>query len=525
MTRFFASFCLIVFILCASQVRAQAPRLINFQSQIEGLGGETVPITFSIYTAPTNGTQLWSETHNLSAPDGFIRVLLGSQTPLADNLFTNNGERYLQLIVNGETLNPRFQLTSVAYALRAAVADSINGRVLTSLNEATGAVEIVGGDNVSVTRDGQQIILDAEGSMTTGGIQRILGNNGITIANDQGPETTVSITEKGIGSSQIQNNAVGSAELKPDITLGPNGSLEIENGSGDLVGALNTDGAGGSLVLKEDGDDFNAAELSVRSAGNNGLGGQLRLRGNPNWDAIHLFSDGSSQGGRVVLREPNPNNANDSYSTLVLRGEEGAGELITFANNEASIVIGTEKQEIRSRGRVGLGLTEAEFDSEAQLGVTLFVRGDAAITGDLFGGAAVSMSIDHPVDPLNKTLNQATVSSSERLTVYNGNIALDATGEAWVTLPEWFEPLNRDFRYQLTCIGGHAPIYIADKLAGNRFRIAGGTPGLEVSWQITGVRNDPYANQNPLEVESTKPAQIRGSYLHPEAYGVSTGNQ
>ncbi|MEJ5345960.1 MAG: hypothetical protein WHS83_13705, partial [Chloroflexus sp.] len=25
-------------------------------------------------------------------------------------------------------------------------------------------------------------------------------------------------------------------------------------------------------------------------------------------------------------------------------------------------------------------------------------------------------------------------------------------GEAWVELPAWFEALNRDFRYQLTCI-------------------------------------------------------------------------
>ena len=45
-----------------------------------------------------------------------------------------------------------------------------------------------------------------------------------------------------------------------------------------------------------------------------------------------------------------------------------------------------------------------------------------------------------------------------------------------------------DYRYQLTCIGAHAPIYIARKIEDNAFAIAGGTPGLEVSWQVTGRR-------------------------------------
>ena len=38
--------------------------------------------------------------------------------------------------------------------------------------------------------------------------------------------------------------------------------------------------------------------------------------------------------------------------------------------------------------------------------------------------------------------------------MYNGNANLDAMGEAWVEMPEWFEAPNQDFRYQLTCIGG-----------------------------------------------------------------------
>ena len=44
---------------------------------------------------------------------------------------------------------------------------------------------------------------------------------------------------------------------------------------------------------------------------------------------------------------------------------------------------------------------------------------------------------------------------------------------------------------------------------------------MKVSWQVTGVRKDPFANANRIPVEIDKPEDERGSYLHPEAYGKS----
>ena len=57
-----------------------------------------------------------------------------------------------------------------------------------------------------------------------------------------------------------------------------------------------------------------------------------------------------------------------------------------------------------------------------------------------------------------------TVESSEMTNLYSGNAVLDASGEAVVALPDWFEAANKDFRYQLTCIGGYAPVYVAEKI-------------------------------------------------------------
>jgi hypothetical protein len=111
------------------------------------------------------------------------------------------------------------------------------------------------------------------------------------------------------------------------------------------------------------------------------------------------------------------------------------------------------------------------------------------------------------------------------MNIYTGNVVLDAHGEAVVELPEWFEVVNTDFRYQLTSIGAFMPVYIAEKIAHHRFRIAGGAPGGEVSWQVTGVRQDAFAKAHPLHVEVEKPARERGFYIHPELYGAPEEKQ
>ena len=90
------------------------------------------------------------------------------------------------------------------------------------------------------------------------------------------------------------------------------------------------------------------------------------------------------------------------------------------------------------------------------------------------------------------------------MNVYNGNVSLGASGEATITLPDWFESLNKDFRYQLTCIGGFAPVYVAQEISGNSFKISGGTPGLKVSWQVTGIRKDKFAEAHRIPVEENK---------------------
>ncbi len=149
-----------------------------------------------------------------------------------------------------------------------------------------------------------------------------------------------------------------------------------------------------------------------------------------------------------------------------------------------------------------------------------FFLGNVHVDG-LLTKAASTFKIDHPLDPENKYLSHSVVESPEMMNIYNGIVTLGKDGAAEVALPGWFEALNREYRYQLTCIGGFAPVYVAKKVIGNRFRIAGGKPGMEVSWQLTGVRKDAYAEMHRIQVEEMKPLGERGAYLHPEAFGKS----
>jgi hypothetical protein len=144
--------------------------------------------------------------------------------------------------------------------------------------------------------------------------------------------------------------------------------------------------------------------------------------------------------------------------------------------------------------------------------------GNVRITGTLSKGGG-GFRIDHPLEPERKYLSHSFVESPDMLNVYNDNVTTDATGEATVTLPAYFEALNQDFRYQLTVMGQFAQAIVAREIRNNQFTIKTDQPHVKVSWQVTGVRKDPFANRHRILAEEDKPGAERGMYLHPEVYG------
>ena len=221
-------------------------------------------------------------------------------------------------------------------------------------------------------------------------------------------------------------------------------------------------------------------------------------------------------GGRYLPLEA-PTGSSLIHSTSPEADFTVDGALISApAAGVASVVGGTQ------RGSVWVN----PFTSTNALTVVGFgasVGGSLSVGGNLNVSGAKNFKIDHPLDPLNKYLYHSSVESPDMLNLYNGIVTLNSHGEAWVSLPNYFGALNDGFRYQLTAIGSPAPrLYVAEKVSRNRFKIAGGKPGMEVSWQVTGIRQDPYAKAHRVKVEEQKPKDEQGHYLHPELFETLT---
>lgn len=201
-----------------------------------------------------------------------------------------------------------------------------------------------------------------------------------------------------------------------------------------------------------------------------------------------------------------------------------AGNLIAIALCGAIVVLGAPEH-VRAGYFQGSYYSEASYYSQASYQTTFTQNATAAqnltVTGHISKGSGTFV-IDHPLDPKNKLLFHSFVESPDVKDFYDGVATLDEKGEATIVLPSYFMALNDSFRYQLTPIGQPQPnLHIQSEVDQNQFAIAGGASGGRVSWQITGIRHDPYILANPILVEVKKgPGELEmpGSFLHEGLY-------
>jgi hypothetical protein len=176
----------------------------------------------------------------------------------------------------------------------------------------------------------------------------------------------------------------------------------------------------------------------------------------------------------------------------------------------------TTREVVRINGRGNMGIGTAAPSS----GNKLQVAGN--ISASTIDSGLKNFKIDHPLDPENKYLYHASIESDQAVNIYSGNITTDASGHATITMPEWCEALNEDFRYQLTIIddgGTWAQARVAREMDLNSFLIQTSAPYIKVSWQVTGRRKDAFIMAHPMHVEVEKAAADRGKLLYPEAFG------
>ncbi len=168
-------------------------------------------------------------------------------------------------------------------------------------------------------------------------------------------------------------------------------------------------------------------------------------------------------------------------------------------------------------GSVSYGIFAAAFGLGANYAG--YFAGNVHVTGTLSKSSG-SFRIDHPLDPANKYLYHSFVESPDMMNIYNGNVVTDGNGDAIIVMPDYFDALNKDFRYQLTVIGVFAQAIISEELSGTQFAIRTDKPNVKVSWMVTGIRNDKYAAANRIQVEVDKDSREKGLYQHPEVYGL-----
>ena len=298
---------------------------------------------------------------------------------------------------------------------------------------------------------------------------------------------------------------------------GGNGVYGRSNGSTNAWGVYGESDSGTGVR----GRSFSGVGVNGKSTNGVGVLGEsdssAGVHGSSvDYDAVRGESAGSERSGVYGV-----NSHADGYgvfgrnsnrgTTGYLGGDWGAkGAFLHYAGylgTNDSGVLGMDEQ-THNYGVLGSGPYAGYFSGKVQ------VDGDLSVQA----GHTKNFKIDHPVDPAHKYLYHFSVESSDVTNLYHGIVVLDAHGEAEVALPQWFEAVNRDPRYQLTCIGRFAPVYIAEEITDNRFKIAGGAPGMKVSWQVTGIRNDPSIRRHSHPVEEDKPPEEQGAYLDPEAY-------
>jgi len=268
-----------------------------------------------------------------------------------------------------------------------------------------------------------------------------------------------------------------------DLSIGVSGSTVLQSASGLALTAQNT-------TITDSG----AYQLSAGSVGSETFGSSLTTNVGSNFVETVGTDSTIKVGGNLSL------NAAKQSTTL--------GQDVNIK--------GQNSVNLESSGN--LLLKTGGLMSLVSSAITL--EGDVNVTGNLSKGGG-SFKIDHPLDPANKYLYHSFVESPDMMDVYNGNVTTDQHGLATITLPEYFRALNRDFRYQLTVIGQFAQAMVASEINGNHFTIKTNKRGIRVSWQVTGIRQDAFANAHRIPVEVEKPMQEQGHYLHPELFNAS----
>ena len=337
--------------------------------------------------------------------------------------------------------------------------------------------------------------------------------------------TALLVTQNGTGTA-LRGSAVGSNSIAGFFTANNGTGISGVTGRSSSYGVFgqNNGAAGTGGAIRADGNQNHGLVGTSDNADRNGVKGQAPGTGvygeatSGSGETAGVFgvaySDGVSA-GVLGLGTVNASGVKGTADAVGVLGQSTDGIGVVGSSNN----IGVIGYSVSEEALYGSSTSGFAVYGSTSTGTAGWFDGAVHVSG-LLTKAGGGFKIDHPLDPATRYLIHSFVESPDMKNVYDGVVTLDPNGEAMVELPGYFEALNRDTRVQLTAVGSPAPdLHVKTKVAKGRFRIAGGTAGQEVCWQVTGIRQDAFAEANPIVVEEAKPAAERGLYLHPDLHG------
>ncbi|MGC9334241.1 MAG: hypothetical protein ACP5JJ_08850, partial [Anaerolineae bacterium] len=483
----------------------------TYQGQLRDEGGlvdDTCDLTFKLYDAagsgapPTGGTLLGT----VEKPDhDIVEGLFTVQLDFGSGVFIGDA-RWLQIAVDcgdgAVTLSPRQALTAAPYAQHAVNVGSHDHWGEHWTGTGTGlTLSGSGGGSIGVHAIASEYGVCGWATGDSGDTRGVYAKS----ASDSGSgvyawATAHSGYTRGVygrSDSDSGRGVYGYASATSGTTYGVHGRSASDSGSG-VYGYASAD-SGTTYGVYGRSDSSSGRGVYGYASANSGY-----TRG--------VYGQSDSHSGYGVYGWAT-DNSGYTYGVCGRSDSDSGRALYGYASATSGTTYGVYARSVSPSGRAVYGYNSAGYAG--------YFVGDVDVNGHL-NKTSGSFKIDHPLDPENQYLYHSFVESPDMKNIYDGVVRLDAQGQAVVQLPDWFEALNQDFRYQLTPIGASMPdLYIAEEVGDNRFKIAGGVPGKKVSWQLTGIRHDPYAEANRIAVEEEKPADEKGTYLYPEGYGQS----